>query len=394
MLKRRMFSLLLITACCLAGSIPVSFLLWHTYALKQYHTLSVLTQQLLSSYPEAEPELMASIKAGLNNHTGGLSSGASVLSAYGYTPEAFAGSCHREVLGFTIIAALSALFLFLLFLKLSRTKYQSRIHRLTKYLEKFHSGGDAAVLAMEEDDFSPLEDEICKTVTELRQTREAALLARQNLADNLAHISHQLKTPLTSISLLAQLPDTDQNNSLFRRIKNQASHLEHLTDALLTLSRIDAGVLPLEQQPVDVYTLLQLSVETLEEELLHKQLQISLPDRGAIQYTGDLEWSLEAVSNIIKNCIRHTPEHGKIQLDYLQNPLYTEVSVCDSGAGIPGKDLPHIFERFYRGEGAAQEGTGIGLSLAKSLIELQHGHIRASNLPEGGACFLLRFYRH
>ena len=394
MLKKKFLCFLVIAICCLAGSIPVSFLLWHNYALSQYHTLSILTQQLLSSHPEIEQELMAAVKASLYGSNEPLSSETSVLSSYGYTPEAVAGSYRRELLGFTLFAALSALLLLLLALKLYRAGYRRRIHRLAEYLEQFRSGGDTVFLAREEDDFSPLEDEIYKTVTELKQTREAAISARQNLADNLAHISHQLKTPLTSISLLAQLPDNDQNSLLLGRIKNQAAHLEYLTDALLTLSRIDAGVLPLERKPVDIYTLLQLCVETLEMELLQKKLQISLPDRGAIQYTGDLEWSMEAVSNIIRNSIRHTPEYGLIRLDYQQNPLYTEISVCDGGAGIPEKDLGHIFERFYRGEGAATGGTGIGLSLAKSLIELQNGLIRVHNLPEGGACFLIRFYRH
>ena len=107
-----------------------------------------------------------------------------------------------------------------------------------------------------------------------------------------------------------------------------------------------------------------------------------------------MEWSMEAFSNLIKNCAEHTPEGGRIMMDYTGNPLYTQIMIRDTGAGFAPEELPHVFERFYRGKDAGEIGIGIGLSLAKSLIEMQNGFLTAQNLPEGGACFTVRFYHH
>lgn len=161
---------------------------------------------------------------------------------------------------------------------------------------------------------------------------------------------------------------------------------------MLTLSRMDAGALKLKREPVDLYTALNLAADNLMELSLDSQVKISIADRGCVKITGDLEWTMEAFLNLMKNCMEHSPAGKTVFCDYEQNPLYTVIQIRDEGEGFSREDLPHIFERFYRGDGAKGTGVGIGLPLARALLEMENGTLSARNLPEGGACFEVRFY--
>lgn len=152
--------------------------------------------------------------------------------------------------------------------------------------------------------------------------------------------------------------------------------------------------LQLEKKEVDIFTLLELSAEAVDEIIRARKIRVDIPNHPDITFQGDMEWSTEAFTNLIKNCAEHTPEGGRIIMDYACNPLYTQIMLRDTGTGFVPEELPHVFERFYRGKDAGENGIGIGLSLAKSLIEMQNGFLTAQNLPEGGACFTVRFYHH
>ncbi len=276
-----------------------------------------------------------------------------------------------------------------------RKKYRrKRIAELTDYLEQINIGGAGAVLQTKEDEFSQLQDEIYKTVTNLYVTRENAVKARENFADNLANIAHQLKTPLTAALLSLQLMEREYPNPYAAQIGRQLKRLAGLEESLLTLSKIDAGTLALEHAPVDIYTVLRLAAENLSDLLAKEKIKIDIPDKGCMEFSGDMEWTMEALMNLMKNCMEHSPQGGMVHCDYEQNPLYTEILIWDEGRGFAEKDLPYLFKRFYRGENAAEDGAGIGLSLACSIFELQSGSLLARNLPEGGACFEIRLYSH
>lgn len=120
---------------------------------------------------------------------------------------------------------------------------------------------------------------------------------------------------------------------------------------------------------------------------------IQIPELGTMMVVVDLEWTMEAFMNLMKNCMEHS-NGGTIHCSYAQNPLYTEICIWDDGEGFVKEDIPHLFERFYRGQNANEGGIGIGLALSKEIIERQNGTIRAKNMPGGGACFEIRFYSH
>lgn len=289
-------------------------------------------------------------------------------------------------------AAGSAIFL-LSFLYWHR-RLAARIRMLTDYLEKINTGGQGLIFDASEDEFSRLQDEIYKTVTTLYQTRDAALEAKHNFADNLFNIAHQLKTPITAISLSNQMIREHSAARYTEQIKRQLSRLTYFEEALLLLSRIDAGTLTLKRAAVDVFTMLTLASDNLRELFVQAGVSIDIPEMGEMDIDVDLEWTMEAIMNLLKNCMEHSTEGAAVYCSYEENPLYVQIRIWDEGSGFAKEDLPHLFERFYRGKNSGNMGIGIGLSLAKAIIEMQDGMIRACNLPAGGACFEIRFYSH
>lgn len=274
-----------------------------------------------------------------------------------------------------------------------RRSMRRRLQELTAYLEQANAGEAPVLSALGEDELSKLEDEIYKTVTYLYQTREEAVRAKNEFAHNLSNIAHQIRTPLTAISLCVQTMEGEAGKEEREQIQRQLMRLTHLEEALLLLARLDAGTLVLEKKETDVYTLLLLAADNLQEIFAQYAVSVDVPELGEMTVQVDLDWTMEAVMNLMKNCAEHSAG-ACVHCFYEQNPLYTEILVQDEGAGFAGEDIPHLFERFYRGRNAGEGGIGIGLALAKEIIERQNGTIRAKNLPEGGACLEIRFYRH
>lgn len=275
-----------------------------------------------------------------------------------------------------------------------RKKENKRISALTDYLEKVNTGQRGVLFSTGEDELSKLQDEIYKTVTELYQTREAALNARKSLAENLDNIAHQIKTPITSISLSTQMMYEEPSPVHLKEIRRQLSRLTHLEESLLLLSRIDAGTLPLERKEIDVFTVLMLAADNLQELFRKADVSVHIPEADEMMITADMDWTMEAVMNLMKNCMEHTPPGGMVSCAYEENPLYVQIRIWDTGSGFVKEDIPRLFERFYRGQNAKAGSIGIGLSLARGIIERQNGTVSAQNLAGAGACFEIRFYRH
>jgi signal transduction histidine kinase len=175
-------------------------------------------------------------------------------------------------------------------------------------------------------------------------------------------------------------------------MRAQLKRIEWLVSSLLKLSRLDAGAVNMKRERVPVSALVEKALATLAIPLEIKMLQVTVEgDKGA-GFTGDFEWSCEALINIIKNCIEHTPEGGRLRISFAQNPLYTMITVADSGTGIAPEDLPYIFNRFYKGKNAAADQVGIGLAMARAIIEKNGGDISVSSEPGRGSEFTIKFY--
>ena len=380
-------------AVLMAGMIVTVAFFLHTYRQIAFEHTSALCEIILANSPETEPQLLAALKD-YHALTEQELKGNDYLGKYGYRADDFCYDFPPGTVFFPMLVFFAAAGCFGAGIFLSRRKNQKRIEDLTEYLEQVNMGAGGTLVQMQEDEYAHLQDEIYKTVTALYWTRERAVEAKKNFAKNLANIAHQLKTPITAAFLSLQLMEKEIPGPYAEQVKQQLKRLNRLEESLLMLSKIDTGTLPLKREKVDLYTVLNLAAENLNDLLRKNRICVDIPENGCIEFEGDLEWTMEALINLIKNCMEHSKPVGVVHCDYSGNPLYVEIRVWDEGAGFDPEDLPHLFDRFYRGRRAAPEGIGIGLALARSIFELQSGTITACNLQNGGACFEIRIYSH
>lgn len=390
--KNRLTTIGFVLSVSLIAAVIAVLLTAKYYSRLQFDTLNEICGVMLLQEPEAEPFISASLKEYTNgNVTDGL--GRNILSEWGYGITDFSDFPYMKKAYFAGIGFLAGAFLFV-FTFLYRNRMEAlRIRALADYLERVNTGKAEILSASGEDDFSKLEDEIYKTVTSLYRTKDKAVQVKNDFAENLYNIAHQIKTPITAISLSLQTMGKENRQKQSEKIQKQLLRLTHLEEGLLLLSRFDAGTLVLQKSEIDVLTVLVLAADNLQELLTESGTSIDIPELGEMAVTADLEWTMEAVMNLMKNCMEHN-RGGTIHCTYEQNPLYTEILIRDEGNGFDKEDIPHLFERFYRGKNACVGGIGIGLALAKEIIERQNGTIHAKNMPDGGACFEIRFYSH
>ena len=391
-----------VAAVSLISSAVTAMLISCRYSRLQFDLVNVICGEVL----EQEPEMKHIVSAALKEYTGGNADGVAmrdVLSVLGYRISDFSDSSVTHHMIFAIIGFLAGMVLFAVTFAFRNKTEAKRIEELSDYLEQVNMGKAVVLSVSGEDLFSRLEDEIYKTVTFLYQTKDAAVQARNDFAENLSNIAHQIKTPITAISLslqtLSEMPVKEEyENDRMEQIKKQLNRLIYLEESLLVLSRLDAGTLMFQKEDVDVFTLLVLAADNLQELFADSGTSIDIPESGEMAVTADLNWTMEAVMNVMKNCMEHNAG-GTVHCSYGQNPLYTEILIWDEGEGFAGEDIPHLFKRFYRGKNADAGGNirgggiGIGLALSKEIIEHQNGTIRAKNLPNGGACFEIRLYK-
>lgn len=391
-----------VTAVSLISSAVTAMMLSCHYSRLQFDLVNVICGEVL----EQEPEMRNIVSAALKEYTGGNADGVAmgdVLSVLGYRISDFSDSSDTYHMIFAITGFLAGTVLFAVTFAFRNKTEAKRIEELSDYLEQVNMGKAVVLSVSGEDLFSRLEDEIYKTVTFLYQTKDAAVQAKNDFAENLSNIAHQIKTPITAISLslqtLSEMPvKKEYEKDRMEQIKKQLNRLIYLEESLLVLSRLDAGTLMFQKEDVDVFTLLVLAADNLQELFADSGTSIDIPESGEMAVTADLNWTMEAVMNVMKNCMEHNVG-GTVHCSYGQNPLYTEILIWDEGHGFAGEDIPHLFKRFYRGKNADAGGNirgggiGIGLALSKEIIEHQNGTIRAKNLPNGGACFEIRLYK-
>lgn len=375
----------------IASALTAIFISCH-YSRQQFDLLNTVCAEIL----EQEPESRQVISAALKDYTrqeADHSAEDDILSTLGYRVSDLTAPDYKQNILFTSAGFLIGILLFILtFLYRNRTE-SLRILALADYLEQVNMGKAVILSTSGEDHFAKLEDEIYKTVTYLYQTKDTAVQAKKDFAQNLSNIAHQVKTPITAISLSLQMMRQNSDNTHFEKIEKQLLRITHLEKSLLILSQLDAGTLPLQKNETDIFTLLVLAADNLQELFTDSGTSIDIPELGEMAVLADPEWTMEALMNLMKNCIEHN-RGGTIHCSYAQNPLYTEILIWDEGTGFAKEDLPHLFERFYRGQNAHEGGIGIGLALSKEIIERQNGTIRAKNMPAGGALFEIRFYCH
>lgn len=339
------------------------------------------------------------VTASINEAASMVTSGASDASA-----TLFAAIC-------TFVTGLIVTVIFII---LTNRRYRA-LANMAANLDRVLAGErDIRLRDMSEGELAILSSEIDKVIARLNLTVDELQAEKLALSDALADISHQLKTPLTSIAISTELirdrlsarGDSEDLVERLRLIQTLQARVEDLVAALLKLARIDAGVIKLVCGPVDARELVCKSFEPLAIAFDIADVRFSADVQDGASYEGDLTWSVEALENILKNCMEHTPAGGCVSVRVTEDVLACRIRIEDTGPGIAESDLPHIFERFYRGSRDANAapsevnpaGVGIGLALSKSLVTAQGGTLTAENLRDEngnvtGAAFNLVFFK-
>lgn len=247
-----------------------------------------------------------------------------------------------------------------------------------------------------EGELSILKNNLYKVITLLQSQNEYLKNDKLYLADSIADISHQLKTPLTSMMVMCELLENEENpdkrQEFVAVINNQLSKMKWLITNILKISKLDADATEFKRQEVSISKVLDDSLKSfvLTAELKNVTIQNGAND---FVFNGDESWTVEAVSNIVKNCLEHTNDGGKIIIASGSTNLYNKLTISDNGCGIAKEDLPHIFERFYHGKNSSKESVGIGLALAKTVFEKENASVSVESEQGIGSVFEIRFYK-
>lgn len=274
------------------------------------------------------------------------------------------------------------------------------ISKLTQYLVKIQKEEKALdIRDNTEGELSILKNEIYKLSIKLNTQAETLYKDKRYLADSLSDISHQLKTPLTSMLMMVDflrnenLP-SEKREEFLNNLTAGVERMQWLVLSLLKLSKLDANAVVFKHENVEIESLLHRAVEPLLISADIKNVELKLHAlEEKVYIKGDMLWLAEALTNIIKNCLEHTLTGGKVEVSYEDNNFYTKIMIEDNGEGIHKEDLPHIFERFYKGNNANRDSVGIGLALAKQIIIQQKGTIEVQSSLGVGTRFEIRIYR-
>lgn len=295
-----------------------------------------------------------------------------------------------------LICALLGLSVTGIFIYYTKKRYDA-LNELNNYLSLICSGKyDLDIADNSEGEVSILKNNIYKVMILLRTKNE--LLERDNtyLSDSLADISHQLKTPLTSMMVMTDLlkeeKKADKQQEFISIIETQLDKMKWLITNLLKMSKLDADTVDFKKEEFSCREALEQSVKPFLITFDLKGIDLTM-DIGDFDIVGDSGWTVEALENIIKNCIEHTDKNGELKITTKENFIYNSILISDNGCGIAKEDLPHIFERFYHGKNSSSDSVGIGLALAKIIFEKENAQISVTSEENEGTEFEIKFYK-
>lgn len=266
-----------------------------------------------------------------------------------------------------VVAAVLAVWLYL---------YHRRVGTLTARVEEFLTTGKQPLsYSVREDGFAPLNNAVAELENKLLLAREQLVEETRRVSDLTADISHQLKTPLSALRLFCELDGSAHLNEQLSQIER----MERLIQSLLRLERLCADGYDFTFEDHDVGAMIGQVWASLREVYPDREMVLS----GSAELRCDAKWMSEAFMNLLKNACEHTPRSSQITVTLEETDSSVFCTVEDDGGGVPERDLHHLFERFYRAQGASQEGTGIGLAMVKAIIRRHHGDVSAENTEKG-----------
>ena len=269
---------------------------------------------------------------------------------------------------------------------------KKEIEQLSEFVKGYSSGEELDIRVNKEGSFNILKNDIYALVNTKNEQIKAVEAERDSLSDYMADISHQLKTPITSMMIMADLleeAEPEKQEEFIHNIQVSLNKMEWLVGALLKMAKLDSGTAILQKEKIFIKELILHSAEPLAISMDLHGVKLCLNGNDTDSFFGDFGWSAEAITNILKNGIEHMENGGNLYVSWSEKSVYSEIEIEDEGNGISDEELPHIFERFYRGKTARHSGFGIGMAMAQSIFAKQNGTIKAQNREEGGAKFVI-----
>ena len=362
-------------------------------------TVSNLIDEIMEKYPETDEQELIRIISSENQEQKD-----EVLSKYGYTNnisyiKELENSMNTSLkINIAIIVALGVIAIIVALIYTS--KRDKSLREINKYLDKVNNGNyELKIEENGEDEISRLRNELYKTTILLRESAENSEKEKTNLSNSLADISHQLKTPLTSIRIMLdnieENPNMDEKtrNEFIEEISRQIDWISSLVVSLLKLAKFDAGSIVMQDKDINVKKLIDNVINNLAIMIDIKNIKIDEKIDEDVILRADYNWQLEALTNIIKNCIEHSKEDSKIKIEVENNSIFVKIKITDEGEGIAKEDISHIFERFYKSKQASENSIGIGLSLAKTIIEKENGYIKVDSELGKGTTFEIKYLK-
>ena len=364
-------------------------------------TIQNIVGEVKKTYPEIKEEEIIKILNSEENQE----KGKEILKKYGidWEQENIIISLEEQnqkniiqIIILNIIILLISIFVILYFFQRRNKKIEQLIQYMEQIMQKNY---ELKIENNTEDELTHLRNEIYKITILLKEQADTEQKERKQLSKSISDISHQLKTPLTSISIM--LDNMIENPSMEEKTKEQFIHeirrqiewINWLVISLLKLSRLDANVEIFQQEEIKIEELIQNTIQNLAIPIEIKNQEIIVQGDKNAKIIGDYKWQLEAITNVVKNAIEHTPENKKIWITLEENSLFTKMVIKDEGPGIAKEDIKHIFERFYKGKNSSENSIGIGLALAKSIIEKQNGYISCYSKLKEGTVFEIKYMK-
>ena len=374
------------------------FYQYHSYTQNYNNKIASLVNLLDKEYPDIDRNELISI---LNSND---KVSEDIFSIYGIDiqNESIIIENDRLFSGFIIVYNILfiglALSIILLYLKHEKDQ-NKEIKKIVKCIEEINKKNYSINIdENSEDELSILKNELYKITIMLKEDAENSKKDKLKLKDSLSDISHQLKTPLTSINIMLDNildnPDMDSNTKekFIQNIKREITNISSLVGEILKLSKLDASVIKFEEQQVFIDDIVKSAISNVEMMAELKNINIEVNNRDNIKLVCDAKWQIEAITNVLKNCIEHSKDDSTITIDIDSNKIYKQITIKDNGEGIDEKDLPHIFERFYKGKNSSKDSVGIGLALAKTIIEKDNGSIKVDSKKGKQTTFVIKYY--
>ena len=376
----------------------ISFVDYKSYVRITNNFTNNIISEVVKNYPDVtEEEIIEIINSSDNEASDILASFGIDINSMGVL-KSINDNFYRNLIINSIVLLIISIVIFLLIFFYDK-KEKRELDKIIDYLKELNRGNyDLKIDLNSEGILSILKNEIYTTTVMLREMASREYLDKITLKENLANISHQLKTPLTSIAILVDNlcdEEVDKKTELefLNDIKRQVDNINYLVIVLLKLSRFDANVITFKKDDINVKKLILECMKNLDVIREVKNINIHVSGANDVEFIGDYKWESEAISNIIKNAIEHTLNDKNIYISFKDKSLYTEIIIEDEGLGMSEKEKNRIFERFYKGSSTNSNNFGIGLSLAKEIITKDNGKIIVKSEVNKGTKFIIRYYK-